>query len=265
MRKPNRLLAADANALLIGFVLDQQVPVQKAFAGPKVLLERLGHLDPARIAAMDEAAFIAVCVERPAIHRFPANMARRVQELCRVIATDYDGDGSRVWTEAADGADLYARLGSLPGFGDMKINSLAMLLHRRYGVDLPGLDALLPTHPVLGGVDDGRGARRLPGAQAGDEGRRPRGGRASRLIDSIEAPESRRAAESPSAQSGFGRAAITWPPPTARCDADLVGPTVRRSPSASGACVAYLPRRMDGFALRSGAARFHRAFVRTSR
>ena len=89
----NRLLAADANALLIGFVLDQQVPVQKAFAGPKVLLERLGHLDPARIAAMDEAAFIAVCVERPAIHRFPANMARRVQELCRVIATDYDGDG----------------------------------------------------------------------------------------------------------------------------------------------------------------------------
>jgi uncharacterized HhH-GPD family protein len=148
----NVLLAADANALLIGFVLDQQVPVQKAFAGPKVLLERLGHLDPARIAAMDPDAFIAVCVERPAIHRFPANMARRVQDLCRVIASDFDGDGSRVWTDAADGADLYARIGALPGFGDMKSNSLAMLLHRRYGVDLPGLDALLPTHPVLGGV-----------------------------------------------------------------------------------------------------------------
>jgi uncharacterized HhH-GPD family protein len=146
------LLAADANALLIGFVLDQQVPVQKAFAGPKVLLERLGHLDPARIAAMDPAEFVAVCVQRPAIHRFPANMARRVQDLCRVIATEYDGDGSRVWTDAADGADLYRRIGSLPGFGDMKINSLAMLLHRRYGVDLPGLEALLPTHPVLGGV-----------------------------------------------------------------------------------------------------------------
>jgi hypothetical protein len=79
-------------------------------------------------------------------------MARRVQDLCRVIAADYGGDGSRVWAEAADGADLYARIGALPGFGDMKINSLAMLLHRRYGVDLPGLAALLPTHPVLGGV-----------------------------------------------------------------------------------------------------------------
>jgi uncharacterized HhH-GPD family protein len=146
------LLAVDANALLIGFVLDQQVPVQKAFSGPKVLLERLGHLDPVRIAAMDPDDFIAVCVARPAIHRFPANMARRVQDLCRVIATEYDGDASRVWTEASDGADLYARLGALPGFGPMKVNSLAMLLHRRYGVDLPGLAGLLPTHPVLGGV-----------------------------------------------------------------------------------------------------------------
>jgi uncharacterized HhH-GPD family protein len=148
----DRLLAADANALLIGFVLDQQVPVQKAFSGPKVLLERLGHLDPARIAELAPAAFTAICVERPAIHRFPANMARRVQELCRVLATDYGGDGSRVWTEAADGADLYARIGALPGFGQMKIDSLAMLLHRRYGVDLPGLAERLPTHPVLGGV-----------------------------------------------------------------------------------------------------------------
>ena len=148
----NALLAVDANALLIGFVLDQQVPVQKAFAGPKVLIERLGHLDPARIAALDPAEFIAVCVQRPAIHRFPANMAGRVQELCRMIATEYDGDASRVWTEAADGGDLYARLGALPGFGPMKINSLAMLLHRRYGVDLPDLAGLLPTHPVLGGV-----------------------------------------------------------------------------------------------------------------
>ena len=148
----NRLLAADANALLIGFVLDQQVPVQKAFAGPKVLLERLGHLDPARIAAMDQAELIAVCVQRPAIHRFPANMARRVQELCRVIAAEYDGDGSQVWMGARDGADLYARLAALPGFGEMKIGSLAMLLHRRYDVDLPGLAALLPQHPVLGGV-----------------------------------------------------------------------------------------------------------------
>ena len=148
----NRLLAADANALLIGFVLDQQVPVQKAFSGPAVLRQRLGHLDPARIAEMDPAAFVAVCAERPAIHRFPAAMAARVQDLCRVLDRDYGGDGARVWQEAADGADLYARIGSLPGFGDMKIGSLATLLHRSYGVDLPGLAERLPTHPVLGTV-----------------------------------------------------------------------------------------------------------------
>jgi uncharacterized HhH-GPD family protein len=148
----DRLLAADANALLIGFVLDQQVPVQKAFSGPRVLQERLGHLDPARIAEMDPEAFVAVCCERPAIHRFPAAMAGRVQELCRVLARDYDGDGARVWRDAADGADLYARIGSLPGFGEMKIGSLAVLLRRSYGVELDGLDELLPTHPVLGAV-----------------------------------------------------------------------------------------------------------------
>jgi len=148
----DRLLAADANALLIGFVLDQQVPVQKAFSGPRVLQERLGHLDPARIAEMDPEAFVAVCCERPAIHRFPAVMAGRVQDLCRVLTRDYDGDGSRVWREATDGADLYARIGALPGFGEMKIGSLATLLHRSYGIDLPGLAERLPTHPVLGTV-----------------------------------------------------------------------------------------------------------------
>jgi len=148
----DRLLAADANALLIGFVLDQQVPVQKAFSGPAVLRERLGHLDPARIADMDPAAFVAVCAERPAIHRFPAAMAARVQDLCRVLAREYDGDGARVWLEATDGADLYARIGSLPGFGEMKIGSLATLLNRYYGIELPGLAERLPTHPVLGVV-----------------------------------------------------------------------------------------------------------------
>jgi uncharacterized HhH-GPD family protein len=159
----DRLLAADANALLIGFVLDQQVPVQKAFSGPRVLRERLGHLDPARIAALDPGQFVAICLQRPAIHRFPANMARRVQDLCRVIVSDYDGDGSRVWTGATSGADLYARIGALPGFGEMKIGSLATLLHVGYGVDLPGLAELLPQHPVLGGV---RTAEELAAYQA---------------------------------------------------------------------------------------------------
>ena len=146
----DRLLAADANALLIGFVLDQQVPVQKAFSGPWVLRERLGHLDPVRIADMDPAAFVAVCAERPAIHRFPAAMAARVQDLCRVLARDYDGDGSRVWREATDGADLYARIGALPGFGEMKIKSLGAVLAKQFGVE--AAESLAPDHPTLGDV-----------------------------------------------------------------------------------------------------------------
>jgi uncharacterized HhH-GPD family protein len=148
----NELIARDPNALLIGFVLDQQVQVQKAFSGPLVLRERLGHLDPARIAAMDAGEFASVCAERPAIHRFPRAMAGRIQALCETIATDFGGDGAQVWEGAADGADLYRRIGSLPGFGEMKIKSLATLLHRQYGVDLPGLQERLPEHPCLGGV-----------------------------------------------------------------------------------------------------------------
>jgi uncharacterized HhH-GPD family protein len=148
----NALLASDPNALLIGFVLDQQVPVQKAFVGPLVLRERLGHLDPARIAEMDPEAFAAVCAERPAIHRFPKAMAGRIQALAGTLSADFDGDGARVWQDATDGADLFRRIGSLPGFGTMKVKSLATLLNRRYGVDLPGLQERLPEHPCLGAV-----------------------------------------------------------------------------------------------------------------
>jgi uncharacterized HhH-GPD family protein len=160
----DRLLAADPNALLIGFVLDQQVPVPKAFSGPKVLRERLGHLDPARIAAMPPAELEAVFKERPAIHRFPGSMAGRVQALCAALATTYDGDGGRVWTEAADGADLARRLGALPGIGEMKVGSLLTLLQRQYGLELPGLVELVPTHPTLGGVTS---AEELAEYQAG--------------------------------------------------------------------------------------------------
>ena len=148
----NALLAADPNALLIGFVLDQQVPVQKAFAGPKVLRERLGHLDPVRIASMDPDALVAACAERPAVHRFPRAMAGRIRDLCVTLTHDYHGDGGRVWSEATSGKDLLARIGALPGFGPMKVGSLGTLLHRQFGVDLPGLKAALPKHPTLGGV-----------------------------------------------------------------------------------------------------------------
>jgi len=149
----NRLIAADGNALLIGFALDQQVPVPKAFSGPIELQKRLGHLDPGRIAATDPDELVEVFVRRPAIHRFPAAMAKRVQSLCAVIERDYGGDGSRVWTEAADAADLKARLAALPGIGDMKVRSLVATLVKQFGVRPEGWEQVLPSHPTLGDVD----------------------------------------------------------------------------------------------------------------
>ncbi|HYW29495.1 MAG TPA: HhH-GPD-type base excision DNA repair protein [Gaiellales bacterium] len=149
----NRLLASDPNAMLIGFALDQQVTVQKAFAGPLVLKQRLGHLDPGRIAAMPPDALEAAFREKPAIHRFPGAMAGRVQTLCGVIAERYGGNGSRVWTEAASAADLVDRLGQLPGIGDMKVRSLVATLVKQFGVRPDGWEAVLPSHPTLGDVD----------------------------------------------------------------------------------------------------------------
>ena len=148
----NSLLVSDPMALLIGFVLDQQVTVQKAFSGPKDLRERLGHLDPGRIAAMPPDELEAVFRAKPAIHRYPGSMAGRVQALCDVISDRYSGDGSRVWTEAADAKDLVARLGALPGIGDMKVRSLVATLVKQYGVRPPGWESVMPNHPTLGDV-----------------------------------------------------------------------------------------------------------------
>lgn len=142
------LLVREPFALLVGFAIDQQVTVQKAFAGPLALKRRVGTLEPAALASIDlEEAFC----EKPAIHRFPAAMAHRVQELAEVIEHDYDGDASRVWSEAADADDLRHRLAALPGFGPMKVTSLASVLAKRMGVAtaLP----LVPDHPTLGDVD----------------------------------------------------------------------------------------------------------------
>jgi uncharacterized HhH-GPD family protein len=149
----DRLIATDALALLIGFGLDQQVSVQKAFSGPMELQRRLGHLDPGRIAATDPEELANVFRQRPALHRFPAAMARRVQALCAYIADTYDGDASRVWTEARDGADLQRRLMALPSFGDMKVRSMLAILSKRFGLSLPGLAEVVPHHPTLGDVD----------------------------------------------------------------------------------------------------------------
>ena len=147
------LLAADALALLIGFVLDQQVPVQKAFSGPLALKRRLGGLDAAEIAGADLGELERVFAEKPAIHRFPAAMARRVQELCAAIASEYDGDAERVWRDAADGPDLERRLLALPGIGPMKAKSLLAVLGKRFGVRPAGWEGVAPRHPTLGDVD----------------------------------------------------------------------------------------------------------------
>jgi uncharacterized HhH-GPD family protein len=149
----DRLLVSDPMALLIGFALDQQVPVQKAFSGPKVLLERLGTLDARKLATMDDATLEAAAKGPPAIHRFPSAMAKRVRELAAFVADTYGGDAARLWTDASDGRDLQRRLAALPGFGEMKVASLSAVLARRLGVRPPGIDDVLPTHPTLGDVD----------------------------------------------------------------------------------------------------------------
>jgi uncharacterized HhH-GPD family protein len=149
----DRLLASDPLALLIGFALDQQVSVQKAFSGPAELRRRLGHLDAALLAAADPAELEEAFRRRPALHRFPAAMARRVQALCSHVVERYDGEAARVWTEATDGRDLERRLKALPSFGDMKVRSMLAIMYRRFGVRLPGLEERLPNHPTLGDVD----------------------------------------------------------------------------------------------------------------
>jgi uncharacterized HhH-GPD family protein len=149
----DRLLAREPLALLIGFALDQQVSVQKAFSGPAALQQRIGTLDAARIAAMDPSVLEDVFRQRPALHRFPAAMAGRVQALCAFVEAEYGGDASRVWSEARNGPDLQARLLALPSIGDMKARSLIAVLGKRFGVKVPGLDAVMPRHATLGDVD----------------------------------------------------------------------------------------------------------------
>jgi len=147
----NQLLAREPLALLIGFALDQQVPVPTAFAGPYKLERRIGTLEAGVIATMDPGELEAAFRERPAIHRFPGSMARRVQELCAVVAEQYGGRAERVWTEAEDAADLRRRIGALPGFGDMKITGLGSVLALRLGVETAR--ELVPAHACLGAVD----------------------------------------------------------------------------------------------------------------
>jgi len=140
-------------ALMIGFVLDQQVTVQKAFSSPLELSRRLGGLDAREIAAMDPDRLVEAFREKPALHRFPANMARRTQELCTAIVSEYDGDVAAVWTGARDGADLERRLLALPGVGEMKARTLVGVIAKRLGVRPSGWEEFAPTWHSLGDVD----------------------------------------------------------------------------------------------------------------
>jgi uncharacterized HhH-GPD family protein len=144
----NRLLVDDPMALLVGFALDQQVTVEKAFMGPLVLRERLGSLDAAAIA---EADLDTLFRERPALHRYPGAMATRVRALAEHVRDVYDGDAARVWTDATDSDELLANLKALPGFGTMKVKALSAVLAKRLGVALA--EPLVPWHPTLGDVE----------------------------------------------------------------------------------------------------------------
>ena len=145
------LLAQEPLALLIGFALDQQVPVQTAFSGPLKLKQRFGTLDARALATADPGKLEEAFREKPAIHRFPGSMAKRVQELAAVIDDEYGGHAERVWTDAADGDDLRRRIGALPGFGKMKVTALGAVLAKRF--DVEAAQDLVPNHPTLGDVD----------------------------------------------------------------------------------------------------------------
>lgn len=135
----DRLLSDDPLALLIGMVLDQQIPLERAFSSPLDLKVRLGgDLDPAAIAAMDPDELAATFAERPALHRFPAANAKRVQELCRIVVDEYEGRAAQVWEGAADGAELYRRVKALPGFGEQKARIFIGLLGKQLGITTPG-------------------------------------------------------------------------------------------------------------------------------
>jgi uncharacterized HhH-GPD family protein len=175
----DKLLADDPLALLIGFVLDQQVPLQKAFVGPYELRKRIGTLDAAAIASMDPGKLEAAFKERPALHRFPGNMARRTQALCAAIVADYGGDAGAVWRDVSDAKELERRLLGLPGIGEMKARTIIGILGKQFGVRPTGWEALAPQHRSLADADspeavaDYQAGKRAYKAQMRAEGNKP--------------------------------------------------------------------------------------------
>ncbi len=149
----DRLLEEEPLALLIGLVLDQQVKMEKAFNGPYDLKQRLGGLDAAEIASMSPEALDAVFRQRPALHRFPGNMARRVQKLCQMVATEYGGDAGAIWREVSDGDELARRISALPGFGDMKVRITISVLAKKFGVQPSGWERHAANWHTVADVD----------------------------------------------------------------------------------------------------------------
>ena len=149
----NALLESDPLALLVGMVLDQQVKMEKAFGGPYELKKRLGHLDVHKIAAMDPDKLDKVFRERPALHRFPGNMARRVQAMCAAVVKDYGGDAASVWRDARTGDELAARIAKLPGFGEMKTRIMVSILAKKFGVKPPGWEKQAASWHSVADVD----------------------------------------------------------------------------------------------------------------
>ena len=148
----NRLVTEDPLALLIGFCLDQQFPIEQAFLGPLRVRERLGTLDPERMAALDPEVFATAFRTPPAIHRFPRSMAERAQGICRIVAETYGGDASRPWREAGTAAELHRRLAALPGFGPLKARIVTGVLARHFRVRPPGWEDVAPDFPTLADV-----------------------------------------------------------------------------------------------------------------
>lgn len=144
----NELNASDPMALVIGFVLDQQVTVQKAFAGPLAIKQRLGSLDADRLASTD---LEPVFREKPAVHRYPGNMAKRVGQVAAHIRDNFKGDAERIWTTAESPEQLRKNLDELPGFGPMKVKAIGAVLAKQFGVS--AADPLVPSHPTLGDID----------------------------------------------------------------------------------------------------------------
>ena len=220
----DRFLVQEPLALLIGFALDQQVTVQKAFSGPLELRRRLGHLDAARIAGTDPAELERVFRTPPAIHRFPGSMAGKVQALTKVIAEDYGNDAGRVWTEAADGRDLQRRLLALPGIGEMKARALIAIVGRRLGVKPPGWDEVAPTGPTLGDVETPEDLARYQEGKRGPRARRRPRARAAK------APRQQGPTSDPDAR--LCRPTVAGPVPPGSAAKDVVPAADGLSPAA---------------------------------